>query len=450
MTAIPSAWALNITGNLIVNYGQSLTDGHAAQNSAEDCLSLAIWTPANATAESKLPVLLYLTGGADQTGGVNIPTQLPPNMVSRSQKHIVVTTNYRVNIFGYPNARGLNQTNLGLLDQRLAVEWVSDNIDAFGGDPERITLWGQSAGAAATDMYLFAFPEDPIIRASISSSGVALGRAFNQDSEGSNFTFVAKAMGCDFEDADSELQCMRTVPIIRILNFMGQYQDNSTLVDPNQDPIAFTRRGKSIFPSWTQLICVADEQYVFSNYSQRYQDGQIAQIPKIIGTTSREAPPLLPYPVNNLTEGPSPDLIVSRSLATVCAAHNTSVARNEAGLQTWRYEWAGNFTNLSPLTWLGAYHYSDLYMLFGTYPIAPGPIPTLEMETSAEMQDLLVSFVLDPASLPDAGWPEYNTSASNGGQLAQFGADGRAVQYVSGDSREGACYIAGQEYDTTP
>ena len=108
MSAIPTVWGLNITGNLIVNYGQSLFDGRAAQNSAEDCLSLAVWTPADATPDSKLPVVIYLTGGGDQTGGVNIPTQLPAQWVHRSQRHIVVTTNYRVNIFGYPHARGLN------------------------------------------------------------------------------------------------------------------------------------------------------------------------------------------------------------------------------------------------------------------------------------------------------------------------------------------------------
>ena len=244
MTAVPSVWALNITGNLIVNYGQSLLDGHAAQNSAEDCLSLAIWTPANATADSNLPVLLYFTGGGDQTGGINIPTQLPSNMVSRSQKHIVVTTNYRVNIFGNPNARGLEQSNLGLLDQRLAVEWVAENIAAFGGDPAKITLWGQSAGAFAADMYLFAYWEDPIVRACIASSGTALSRASNSDTTGSNFTFVAKAMGCDFEDAETELQCMRTVPMPRIIDFMGQYQDNSSTSAPTQPAIAFTRIGK--------------------------------------------------------------------------------------------------------------------------------------------------------------------------------------------------------------
>lgn len=238
-------WALNITGNLIVNYGQSLTDGNVAQNSAEDCLSLAVWTPANATTDSKLPVVLYWTGGGDNTGGVNIPTQLPSNWVHRSQSHIVVTINYRVNIFGFPNARGLNgSTNFAMQDQRKSVEWVAENIAAFGGDPEKITLWGQSAGSAAVDMYLFAWPNDPIVRAHVSSSGVAVGRSLNADQSGSNFTFVAKSLGCDFEDAALELACMRRVPMPRIENFVGQYQDNSSLLNTSQAPITFTRQGK--------------------------------------------------------------------------------------------------------------------------------------------------------------------------------------------------------------
>jgi len=245
ISAIPSAWALNITGNLIVNYGQSLTAGEVAQNSAEDCLTIAIWTPADVTPDSKLPVVHYLTGGGDVTGGINIPTQLPAQWVHRSQSHIVVTTNYRVNIFSFPNAVGLNgSTNFGLQDQRLAVEWVAENIAAFGGDASKITLWGQSAGAGATDQYLFSHYQDPIIRASISSSGVAINRRANADTAGTNFTFVAKSLGCDFCDPKVELQCMRTVPVQRIENFIGQYQDNSTLVDPSQPPIAFTRAGK--------------------------------------------------------------------------------------------------------------------------------------------------------------------------------------------------------------
>jgi acetylcholinesterase len=70
-----------------------------------------------------------------------------------------------LSILGFPNAAGLelDEQNLGMLDMRLAVEWTRDNIANFGGDPDRITLWGQSAGAIAADHYNFAYPEDPIV-----------------------------------------------------------------------------------------------------------------------------------------------------------------------------------------------------------------------------------------------------------------------------------------------
>ncbi|KAJ7880090.1 Alpha/Beta hydrolase protein [Mycena leptocephala] len=424
VTAVPSAWALNITGNLIVNYGESLLAGQVAQNSAEACLTLAIWTPANVTAISKLPVIHFLTGGGDVTGGVNIPTQLSANWVHNSQAHIVVTTNYRVNIFSYPNARGLNgMTNFGLYDQRR----------------RKITLWGQSAGASATDMYLFAYHEDPIIRASVSSSGEAIGRVQNPDiATGSNFTFVAKALGCDFEDAALELECMRRIPMPRIENFVGQYQDNSTLVDSSQPAIAFTR--------------AVDNVTVFANYTERYLQGQIAKLPKIIGTTAREASALVPYPIHDVAAGPNETLVVASTLATVCAAHNTTMLRNELNLPTFRYEWGGNFSDLTGgVAWLGAYHYSDLYMFFGSYLINPlPPADPLEASTSRLMQDFLLDFVNDPTSLRGVAGRSIRLGRRTEGRLAQFGADGRAFKLVSGDSVEAACHIPGAVYNTTP
>ncbi|KAK7942807.1 carboxylesterase [Apiospora aurea] len=450
VSAIPAVWGLNITGNLIVNYGQSLFDGRAAQNSAEDCLSLAIWTPANASSsgggaddvKELLPVVIYLTGGGDQTGGVNIPTQLPSQWVHRSQRHIVVTTNYRVNIFGNPHARGLDGNgNFGRQDQRAAVEWVAENIAAFGGDPARMTLWGQSAGAIAADEYLFAFPEDPLVRAAITSSGSALISSFgSRDHEGANFTFVARALGCDFGDANKEkkreLECMRRIPFQRISNFVGQYQDNSTLVNPSQPALTFSSQ--------------PDEKWVFANYTQRYLDGKVAKIPSVIGTTAREGSALAYVPLANYAEGPAEETVVSGTLRFVCPGHESSVARDGLGLATYRYHWAGDFANLGPVPWLGAYHYSDLYMVFGSYGIAPGEIPPLEVETSEVMQDYFLDFVTDPESLAGKGWPEYHAGAAEGGKLAQFGAHGKAVEFVTGDSVEGACHIPGVEYNTRP
>lgn len=146
-----------------------------------------------------------------------------------------------------------------------------------------------------------------------------------------------------------------------------------------------------------------DNRFVFSDYPTRYQNGAIASIPKMLGTTSREASPLVPYPIANITAGPSEALVLSRTLNTVCAAYTTSVLRDSASLATYRYEWAGNFSNIAPVPWLGAYHYSDLYMFFGTYLIAPGEIPEEEVEASEAMQDFLFEFVRDPGSLPEKG-----------------------------------------------
>lgn len=103
------------------------------------------------------------------------------------------------------------------------------------------------------------------------------------------------------------------------------------------------------------------------------------------------------------------------------------------------------------MPWLGAYHYSDLYMFFGTYLIAPGSIPQLEVDTSQAMQDYLYDFVADPYSLPEKGWPEYHPTQGQGGTLAMFGADGKVVQWIDGDKVEGVCHnVSGATYTTTP
>jgi hypothetical protein len=89
-------------------------------------------------------------------------------------------------------------------------------------------------------------------------------------------------------------------------------------------------------------------------------------------------------------------------------------------------------------------------MLFGTYPIAPGNIPDLEIKTSERMQDFFLGFVEDPVGPPAAGWPAYLPGDAGGGKVARFGADGEILQIVDGDEVEGACHIPGYVYNTTP
>lgn len=109
---------------------------------SEDCLTLNIWTPSNATQNSALPVMIFLYGGRFTYGHTNTPF-FNGQFLAEAENVVVVTLNYRDNIFGFPGAPN-NTQNVGLRDQRLAVEWIRDNVAGFGGNATLITLFGQS------------------------------------------------------------------------------------------------------------------------------------------------------------------------------------------------------------------------------------------------------------------------------------------------------------------
>lgn len=120
---------------------------------SEDCLYLNVVTPAT-TAGAHLPVLVFYHGGASMHGYSWEPEFEPSNLVKKGV--VVVTVGYRLGVFGYLTTQALSEAspgrvsgNYGLLDQIKALEWVKKNIAAFGGDPDRVTLGGQSAGAGA-------------------------------------------------------------------------------------------------------------------------------------------------------------------------------------------------------------------------------------------------------------------------------------------------------------
>jgi carboxylesterase type B len=114
----------------------------------EDCLTLDIRRPANVSADAKLPVLFWIYGGALEDGAtvINDQSVVVARSVEVGEPIIVVSVNYRLNTFGFLGGKELKaegNTNLGLRDQRLALEWVQENIKAFGGNPDKVTLWGQ-------------------------------------------------------------------------------------------------------------------------------------------------------------------------------------------------------------------------------------------------------------------------------------------------------------------
>lgn len=237
-------------------------------NLSEDCLTLSLWAPP-ATANASLPVIVFIYGGAFSTGGQDVPVQIPTDWVQRTKDHIVVTFNYRLNIFGFPNARGipLTEQNVGLLDQRLAVEWVRDNIAAFGGDPSRITLWGQSAGSVSVGFYQYAYPQNPIVDAFIMDSGTELTPLTHSlDVAHASFTRVAGEVGCGGEDitAEEELACMRSSNITAVMLSKAWKAVNAN---------AGTDITKYVF-----FVPVVDNVTVFPDYTARSLAGDVAKL----------------------------------------------------------------------------------------------------------------------------------------------------------------------------
>jgi len=124
------------------------------QNISEDCLYLNVWTE-SLDKEEKRPVMVWIYGGGNSNGYAQEPEYLGDNLARRDV--VYVSLNYRVGALGFLAHKGLSAEsekgvsgNYGILDQIAALKWVQDNIAAFGGDPENVTVFGESAGAADT------------------------------------------------------------------------------------------------------------------------------------------------------------------------------------------------------------------------------------------------------------------------------------------------------------
>ena len=122
--------------------------GMAVGPTGEDCLTLNVWTPGGRS-EVPRPVMFWLHGGAFVIGGT-CPETYDPNHLVAEQEVVVVSANYRLGALGFLSADPeLADPNCGLRDQLLALRWVQDNIASFGGDPDRVTVFGESAGAGS-------------------------------------------------------------------------------------------------------------------------------------------------------------------------------------------------------------------------------------------------------------------------------------------------------------
>ncbi len=155
---------------------------------SEDCLYLNIWTPAK-TAGEKLPVMVWIYGGGFTAGGTAIGLYSGETLAKRGV--IVVQVAYRVGPFGFlahpelaAESGGHGSGTYGLMDQIAGLKWVRDNIAAFGGDPKRVTIFGESAGGISVNMLTLSPKAKGLFSGAISESGGSFGGARPNASDG--------------------------------------------------------------------------------------------------------------------------------------------------------------------------------------------------------------------------------------------------------------------------
>ncbi|KAH8178474.1 carboxylesterase family protein [Sarocladium implicatum] len=371
----------------LINGGQS-----------EDCLYVNVYAPLRPV-QKDLPVLVYIPGGGFTGGGADSVYKIPDQWIQKSQAHVVVIMNYRVNIFGFPDAEA-QPLNAGLLDQRLVVEWTRDNIAAFGGSPEKITLWGQSAGASSVRAYSYAYPQDPIVTGFIADSG-ASGVA--QGGGTGAFSKFAGFVGCGDLSPKKQLACLQRVDAKEI-----------------QQVLSFGNTG-------TRFTPVPENITAFANYTERLEKGQFANLPLITGSNTNEGAGFGNFSISGMTPGQ----YEAGLNAITCPVARESKARDALDLVTYRYLYGGNFSNISPLPWIGATHSAELPILFGTHSEYRGNSTKYEWEVADLMQGLWLSFANNPSEDPSEGgftWPKYKGDKDT---MVLFAVDDEAAQLVS-------------------
>ncbi|EAU35844.1 cholinesterase [Aspergillus terreus NIH2624] len=192
--------------------------------SSEACLTINVVRGSSASEDSNLPVGVWIHGGGFYQGSsadhrYNL-SAIVANSYEIGKPFIAVSFNYRLSAWGFLSSSqvsGSGNTNLGLRDQRLALRWVQENIKAFGGDPNKVTIWGESAGGASVGYHLIAYGgrDDGLFRAGIlESGGPILYRPNNATGYQSLYDDLTAKVNCS-NTVDS-LQCLREVPFEKL------------------------------------------------------------------------------------------------------------------------------------------------------------------------------------------------------------------------------------------
>lgn len=383
---------------------------------SEDCLNLNVWTPA--IDNKKRPVAFYIFGGGHMEGSNSEIGYSGPNL-AHGRDIVVVMANYRLGALGYLYLGHLlgeeykASGSLGLLDQVLALKWVRDNISYFGGDPEKVTIIGQSAGAKSVCSLLVTPEAKGLFRGADAMSGTLQCITDIETDMALTRNFL-KAMNLSEQDAHKLLDC----EVKDIL--LAQEKANETYF-----------KAESYGPT-------ADGVVLPLNIEKYIKEGNVPQIPVIIGYTKQE---LWPYPGSDhshvsLSEikarmtwkfgdngayvmkkfqeyGQNTDFMeaygkVMTDYTYIQGCIRTANYLVDAGLPVWMYRW--DFKG-----GLIANHSSDVEALFGrTNPQKRNWNKEISDRIDYTFQDAILNFIVD--GVPSSSYlPDWKVCKSNNG-----------------------------------
>ncbi|KAK8090519.1 alpha/beta-hydrolase [Apiospora phragmitis] len=388
-------------------------------------------------------VMVWIHGGGFKSGSASMARHDGTSLAAH-QDIVVVSLNYRLGPFGFPNSPAVSTgaQNVGFHDQRLALRWVRENIARFGGDPAKVTLFGESSGATSVSRLVGTMNDTGSrpFRAAIQQSGL-YETAWAMDPPGdvlgpAAWPLLVKSLNCTSSkgnsstpgsaEAEKELACVRTAPASRIRALIN---------------------GPSA--SWS-FYPVDDDITQLADPDRARAEGHIAKIPLLIGTNANEGtmwtgswtdlasyvaafPMLAPhaaalnstYPLEG--RGPNGELLadgwhvnaaIDTDVEFTCPA--SRVAQDTAfhlGLPVWRYWFNATFPNTALGDGLGVYHSSEIPIVFGSYPQANATAE--EARLSAAMQTAWADFAKDPYGA-DPGWRPVGAGDAGGYPVAAF------------------------------
>jgi para-nitrobenzyl esterase len=420
---------------------------------SEDCLYLNVWTPAKRP-KAVRPVMVWIHGGGNINGSGSSP--LYDGTALAKKGVVLVTINYRLGPFGFfahpllskESEHGVSG-NYGILDQIAALKWVRKNIRPFGGDPGRVTIFGESAGGMNVNILMASPLAKGLFHRVISESGTALRRNrhlrepwYGQEPMEKQGERLAKELG--LADAPDPLKALRALPAEKIIAdtkpVLGELSGGGNQFNFVVDGWVIPDEIQTIFDQGKQndvpLIvgANADEGTLFFSQSRvKSVDGYCLVVKTLFGSTADDV--LAMYPVNDPSE-------IRKALANVfgdswfvaparALARGMGTVKSKAYLYHFTMKPAGQIGEA-----LGATHGSEIYYVFDNLRLGLSPPNEGRLALAKSMGAYWVQFAKtgNPNAKGLAPWPAYTEDDD---QHLEFGTEIKAGLHL----RKAACNL---------